>query len=358
MPSVKTKKSAEDARWKEAYRPVAALLREVDGRLQKRESVEALTQFLAAFPGGKVLEEVESYILQSGGKRLRAALCLLSTRACGAPAQMAVPLAVGVELFHAATLVIDDMIEDADVRRGRPAVHRLWGDPGALAAAIGLQLRALPSFIESMRNALDSGETGGPSRMMARLGQTVARILWGEVMQHRTKMEYDLDEETYRRIITDKTAALFELCCVGGALVAGADDAVQAAMKNYGQRLGLAFQITDDVLDIEGERSRLGKTPGSDLREGRVTLPIIYFYCDANKRQRDKMSKMLPPLKKPPLPQDEIVAQLASAGSIARCRKAARAEATRARRALSKIPNSKAKESLRALASLAADRSR
>jgi len=349
-------KKTEDALWKEAYRPVLGPLRDVKGRLQTRESLEALAQFMAAFPGKRVIEQAKRYILESGGKRIRAALCLLSTRASGAPAKRAIPLAAGVELFHAATLVIDDLIEDADIRRGQPAVHRMWGDSGALAAAIGLQLRALPSFIESMRNAPPGPH--GPSKMMAGLGQTVARIFWGEVMQHRSKMQYDLDEETYLRIISDKTASLFELCCMGGALVAGADERAQKAMKIFGTHLGLAFQITDDILDLEGELSRLGKTPGSDLAEGRVTLPIIYFFRDANKRQRRLMAKMLPPLRKPPLPREDIVAELTRAGSITQCRKAARAEASRAKKALSKIPDSTARDSLRTLATLAAARSR
>ena len=326
--------STEDTRWKEAYRPVEKLLAEVEKRLQRRESIEAIAHFMASFPDGKVLEEAESYILRAGGKRLRAALCLLVAKAFEAPARDAMPLAVGVELFHAATLVIDDLIEDADMRRGRPAVHRLWGEMGAVAVAVGLQLRALPSFLQSMRHAINSGEPYNSSRMVAGVGQTIARVLWGEVMQHRTRTQYDLDERIYFRIIGDKTAALFEMCCTGAALIAGASDLQRRAMRTYGLHLGLAFQITDDVLDLEGEMSRLGKLPGSDLKEGRVTLPLIYYFRDANDKQRKNMAKMLPPLRKPPLPRDEIVAELVRAGSISQCRNTSRKMAARARRAL------------------------
>ena len=352
------KKLTEDSRWKDSYKPVEKLLVEVERRLHRRESIEALADFMASFLNVGVLQDAERYILVAGGKRLRAALCLLSAQACGASARDAAPLAVGVELFHAATLVIDDLIEDADMRRGRPAVHKLWGETGAVAVAVGLQLRALPSFIQSMRRAINSGEPYSSSKMVSGVGQTIARVLWGEVMQHRTRTHYDLDEEMYFRIIGDKTAALFEMCCAGAALIAGANDSQRRALRDYGWYLGLAFQITVDLLDLEGEMSRLGKSPGSDLKEGRVTLPLIYFFRDANEKQRRLMAKMLPPLRKQPLPREEIVAELDKSGAISQCRNTSRKMAARARRALSRISESPSKESLRILAMLAADRSR
>ncbi len=355
----KTKASnKEDISWTEAYRPVRGLLEEVNERLQKSESLEALARFISSFPDKEVLEGAENYIIKAGGKRLRAALCLLSASACGTPPAKAMPLAVGVELFHAATLVLDDLIEDAGLRRGRPTVHKMWGDSGALAAAVGLQLRALPSFIESAKLAMTGGDPYRPSRMVGLIGQSVARVVWGEIMQHRMRMKYDLEEEVYMRIIADKTGALFELCCEGGALVAGQSDGLAGSMKKYGRQMGLAFQISDDVLDLEGEEKRLGKTPGSDLNEGRVTLPLIYYFRDANDRQREHMSRLLPPQRKPPLPTEEIVEELTRAGSLKQCRKVSRSEALRAGRALSKVPESEGRESLRILADLAARRSR
>lgn len=348
----------EDSNWAQAYRPVRGLLEEVDRRLRKSESIEALARFISDFPDKEVLEGAENYILRAGGKRLRAALCLLSASVSGAHPARAVPLAVGVELFHAATLVLDDLIEDAALRRGKPAVHKMWGDSGALAAAVGLQLRALPSFIESAKLAMTPEDPLRPSRMVSLVGQSVARVVWGEIMQHRMRMRYHLDEEAYMRIIADKTGALFELCCEGGALIAGQSDGTASAMKKYGRHMGLAFQVSDDVLDLEGEETRLGKTPGSDLSEGRVTLPLIYYFRDANERQSERMYRLLPPRRKPPLPVEEIVKELARAGSLRQSRKASRSESARAKRALSRLPESEAAESLRILADLAARRSR
>ena len=353
-----TKLEVENSRWAQAYKPVNKYLVEVEERLKKRESIETLSHMMGAFPGIKVIEEAENHVLQAGGKRLRAALCILATMACGGKAESALPLAVGIELFHAATLVIDDLVEDADTRRGKPSVHRLWGDSSALVTAMGLQLRSLPSFMESMISAGYSGKSKGSSKMVAYMGQTVARVLWGEVLQHQTRMRFDLNEEVYFRIISDKTAALFELSCAGGALIAGANDSKRNAMEKYARRLGLAFQISDDILDLMGEKRRLGKSPGSDLKEGRITLPLIYYFRDSNDRQWKKMQKMLPPLRKPPLPRDEIVEELQKSGSIAQCHKAAKTESGKARRALAQIPNGKSKESLRTIALLAADRSR
>lgn len=333
-----------------AYSPVREALEDVEKRLLSPEALEGLAAFLGLGNSSKSFAEAERYIIEAGGKRLRAALTLLAAKLCGAPEDSAISLAVGIELFHTASLVIDDMIVDAQTRRSKPTVHRMWDESGALAAALGLQLRAVPAFLESFREAPD------PSSLLSLIGQTMTRVLWGAILQHRQRVNFDLSEEAYIEIIEHKTAAMFEACAEGGAILAGRKPPIRAAMRRYGHHLGRAFQLTDDLLDFIGDQKTLGKSPGCDLEEGRITLPMIHFFRKASPKRRAKMESLLPPLRAAPLPHREIIRLLDEEESLDYCLKRAVAESKKAQNALKSFPYKAERDSMIIIASLASKR--
>lgn len=339
----------------EIYEPIEDELKIVEQKLKSPESVESLVFFLGleSAKGKKLcLEEMERYIIEAGGKRLRAGIVLLSAMLCGTPAQRAVPLAVAIELFHTASLVIDDMMVDADVRRSKPTLHRKWEESGALATALGLQLRSLPSFFESLRNASD------PAGLLSLMGQTFTKVLWGAFLQHRSRTNYELTEEDYLEIIEHKTSALFEACSEGGAVIAGVPVKLRKTMRKYGHHLGRAFQITDDVLDYTGDPKKTGKGVGSDIAEGRPTLPFIHFWRKATEDDKNLMLTLVPPKRKSPLRLSKILKLFNKYGSIEYCMKKASEDSAKAVKALSIFERVPARMSLEDIALLASHRSR
>lgn len=339
---------------KEIYEPIENELQIVEQRLKSSESVESLVFFLGleSARGKKLcLEEMERYIIEAGGKRLRAGIVLLSAMLCGANARGAVPLAVAIELFHTASLVIDDMMVDADIRRSMPTLHRKWEEPGALAAALGLQLRSLPSFFEALRNASD------PAALLSLMGQTFTKVLWGAFLQHRSRTNYEVTEEEYLTIIEHKTSALFEACAEGGAIMGGASVKMRKTMRKYAHHLGRAFQIMDDVLDYTGDPQKTGKGVGSDIAEGRPTLPLIHFWWKAGEEDKKLMLVLLPPKRKAPLPLPKILELLNKYGSIEYCIKKSRSDSAKAAKALGVFEKHRARVSLEKIALLASNRS-
>lgn len=213
-----------------------------------------------------VIPEIGAYIQTSGGKRVRPAVLLMAARLCGYSGPRAVLNAAVVEFIHTATLVHDDIIDDADVRRGRKAVHSRWGNDVTVLAGDFL-------YIKSMAMALTQ-DTLDIVRMLC---DVTLRMIEGEIYQLTKNGVVDLSETEHFDIIHRKTAHLFGGCAeIGGMLgEVGADK--RAALREYGFNLGVMFQLVDDLLDFTGEADALGKPIGGDLREGKVTLPIIHL---------------------------------------------------------------------------------
>jgi octaprenyl-diphosphate synthase len=211
-----------------------------------------------------VIPEIGNYLLKSGGKRVRPAVLLMSARLCGYTGPRAVLNAAVVEFIHTATLVHDDIIDDADVRRGRKAVHSQWGNDVTVLAGDFL-------YIKSMAMAL-SQDTLDIVRLLC---DVTLRMIEGELYQLTKAGDVDISEEEHFEIIRRKTAYLFGGCAQIGGLLGriGADG--EAALRDYGFNLGVAFQLVDDLLDYTADQTALGKPIGGDLREGKVTLPII-----------------------------------------------------------------------------------
>jgi len=220
--------------------------------------------------------EVSRYIISAGGKRLRPVLLLLTCGALGFTAPQRHNLAAVVEFIHTATLLHDDVVDESTLRRGRATANESFGNPASVLVGDFLYSRAFQMMVETNN-----------MRVMAILADATNVIAEGEVQQLMNMHDADLDEFAYLRVIRSKTAKLFEASARLGAVLAGSTAEIEDACATYGQALGTAFQVIDDVLDYAGDAGELGKNLGDDLREGKVTLPLIVAMQRGDARQRE-----------------------------------------------------------------------
>jgi len=222
----------------------------------------ALSDGFPDAPGG--VREACRYVLDAGGKRIRPAICLLAFRAArGAPDALPIDLATACELLHNATLLHDDVIDEGDVRRGRPAVRVVFGNAVSILGGDYLLMRC----VETVAAA-------GPG-FMPQFVATLRRLVEGEVTQLELRGSLATTREQYFHIVEGKTASLFRWAAFSGALSAGAGEELCAALGDFGWHVGVAFQLVDDVLDFSAEPDALGKSLHTDIREGKMTLPLI-----------------------------------------------------------------------------------
>lgn len=276
------------------------------------------------------------------GKMLRPALLLLSARACGRRTQAHLTLAAVVEMVHMATLVHDDVLDDADVRRKSPTVNRMEGNEAAILLGDYLISHAF-----HLCSSLDSQYA---SRL---IGATTNTVCEGELHQICHRGDDDLTPEQYLAIITRKTAALTAACCRLGAHYAGADRAVIEALEHYGLSVGIAFQITDDILDIVGTEERMGKTLGRDLEKHKLTLPVIHCLREAPPEIRQRLRAHLAAAHPH---RERLAGYLRSTDSIGYSLHAARSHVESAIQALEQVPPSEARYSLEHMAKMILER--
>ncbi len=223
-----------------------------------------------------ILVETIRHLFGTRGKYIRPALCLLVSRLFRPVAdQQLVEFAAAMEVVHTASLVHDDTLDDASTRRGNATVNAGWN--GHIAILVGDYL-----FAQSAIVTAELGEL----RVMSMLADMIKSMVRGELLQMETVFDWDQDEAGYDRKIGNKTAALFALCTEGAGVLSRASNEQLAALRDYGYKLGLAFQIVDDILDITENEDVLGKPAGSDLAQGKVTLPVIYYLRTATPEQR------------------------------------------------------------------------
>jgi octaprenyl-diphosphate synthase len=229
------------------------------------EALPALEHMLerATERGPTPLDAASKQLVLAGGKRVRPLATLLVTRACGGDVARAIPLAAAVELVHSATLLHDDVIDEGELRRGRPTSRVLWGN---LVSVLSGDLL--------LTSALELVDASGVDGAMADTLATMQRLIGGEVAQLKARGRDDLGIEGYLEVVRGKTASLFANACRAGARAAGAEPRIIEAVGLFGERVGIAFQIIDDVLDLEGVPHEVGKRLGHDLAEGKTTLPL------------------------------------------------------------------------------------
>jgi len=228
-----------------------------------------------------LISRVGQYILGSGGKRLRPLLMILAARLCGYQGNHDAPLAVVFEFLHAATLLHDDVVDHAEVRRNKPAANTIWGNPAVVLVG---------DFLYSKSILMTVGY--GDIRILEVLSSTTTRMAEGEVLQLIHADDLEIDEQEYLEVITRKTAVLISAACQIGAIFGGGDLPRQEALKSYGDNLGIAFQLIDDTLDYTGDVKELGKPIGNDIQEGKATLPLIYAFRTQDAARKKRLRKI------------------------------------------------------------------
>ncbi|MFI4976156.1 MAG: polyprenyl synthetase family protein [Caulobacterales bacterium] len=221
-----------------------------------------------------VIPELARHLIAAGGKRLRPLLTVAASRLAGGEGDTALKLAAAVEFIHTATLLHDDVVDGSHLRRGRVAAHLIWGAPSSVLVGDFLFARAFELMVETgSLEALD---------ILARASRVIAE---GEVLQLTRAHDLALSQAMYLEIISAKTAELFAAAAEAGAVSAGTDTRRSAALRCYGQNLGLAFQLADDALDYSGITETLGKNTGDDFREGKATLPLLLAIARSGPRE-------------------------------------------------------------------------
>jgi octaprenyl-diphosphate synthase len=244
------------------------------------EIEEALTANLK--PYLPFVSHVAQYIMFGGGKRIRPLLMVLSARLCGYQGNHDKNLSVVFEYLHAATLLHDDVVDEGECRRGNPVAHSIWGAPGTVLVGDFLLARSI---------AIAAGT--GQMAIIDLLARTTAEMSEGEIHQLLHRGDLALSEAQYMEVITRKTAYLVQAACQTGALLAqGTEDQVEA-LAQFGHHLGVAFQLVDDILDYTADVGVLGKKTGADLKEGKLTLPVICALNRASEEDRDRMETII-----------------------------------------------------------------
>ena len=301
---------------------MAAEMRQVDDVIRQR-----LTSDVA------LINQIAHYIVSAGGKRIRPRLVLLVARALGFEGPERFELAATIEFIHTATLLHDDVVDESSLRRGRATANALFGNAASVLVGDFLYSRAFQMMVSVQRMPV-----------LAVLADATNVIAEGEVLQLMNMHDPDLSVDDYLRVIRYKTAKLFEASARLGAVLAGADAAIEQACADYGRSLGTAFQLIDDLLDYEGNTQALGKNVGDDLREGKPTLPLLIAMSRASTDDRAVVRHAIENGETERL--GEIVDIVRRSGALTATRDAAYAEANKARELLSALPSTPAREAL------------
>lgn len=291
-----------------------------------------------------LVRQVAEYIIQSGGKRLRPALVLLSAGALGYSGRFHHDLAAVVEFIHTATLLHDDVVDESALRRGRDTANAMFGNAASVLVGDFLYSRAFQMMV-----AVDD------MRVMRVLSDATNIIAEGEVLQLMNCHDADVDEARYLQVIRYKTAKLFEAAAQLGAILGKATSEVETGLAAYGMHLGTAFQIIDDVLDYSGAEAETGKHLGDDLAEGKPTLPLILVMQHGAPEDAALVRQAIEQGGRDAF--SDVLAAVRRSGALAHARHVAEGEAARAADAISGLPASQYKDSLLQLSAFAVSRS-
>lgn len=285
------------------------------------------------------IKEIVTYIIKSGGKRVRPVLVMLCSKLCGYRGRKHIPYAAIIEFIHTATLLHDDVVDNAKTRRGLSTVNTVWGnEPSVLVG----------DFLYSRSFELMSRD--GNNEILKTISKVTTALSEGEILEIVKTADVETTEKDYYEIIGNKTAVLFGAACEIGAILGQRPDNERRALRNFGYDLGIAFQLMDDVLDYTSYNDVLGKRVGTDLKEGKVTLPLIHILRNAGEKNKARIEKIF---AKPRITQrdfDRVLAIIEKNGGIAYTLEATERHLTQAKRYLDVFPASRYKTALLELA--------
>ena len=238
-----------------------------------REALASESELLAA---------VGEHVLGSGGKRMRPALVLLAAELCGYTGARRIQIAAAVELLHTATLLHDDVVDLSSMRRGRPSANAVWGNRSSILAGDFLYARSSSMIVED-----------GNLEILWIFSDTIRQMAEGELLQLASSFDPSVTESHYYRVIDRKSASLLAAACEAGAILGGVTRAERRRLAEFGREFGVAFQLRDDALDYEAGEAALGKLPYTDLREGKVTLPLLLTLKRCTPAERDEIASVL-----------------------------------------------------------------
>jgi octaprenyl-diphosphate synthase len=319
---------------REAFALVQSDLQEVEREIgvESVASVEAITT-------------INQYLQAGGGKRLRPALLLLINRLFGPATDCARRLAAVVEMIHTATLVHDDVIDMAKSRRGRPSTNMVWGNHTSVLAGDWLYMQAFQIALRERNfHILD---------VLISLTQMMVE---GELLQLERLHRIDITEADYMELVDRKTASLFSACARLGAAAAGADEQTESKLSEFAWNLGMAFQLVDDILDFTSTEKILGKPAGNDLREGKVTLPLIYALQTASEEERRAVETVIVDTNYEQVPFMRVLKILEHHGSVKRAYARAHAFTEKSRAIIASFPESPAQRALHSIVELVTER--
>ncbi|CAG1769892.1 octaprenyl-diphosphate synthase [uncultured bacterium] len=310
--------------------------------INKRIAKE-LKEFSVFFKGSltsnvALVDLIAKYILKQKGKKIRPLLVILSAKACGGSTERTYRGSVLVELLHTATLVHDDVVDASDKRRGFPSINAVWKNKAAVLMGDYLLSRGLMVAVSSK-----------DYDFLEIITDSVRRMAEGELLQIQKTRKLDIDEATYFKIIAEKTGSLIETCCGIGAKSATEDPAYFKALSTYGANLGLAFQIIDDILDYEGSTKLFGKPIGGDIKEKKITLPLIYAMNNSDSGTVTKIKKLIKNNSKDSDSVKEVIRFVIERGGIQAARQTAIRIGEKAKESLGVLPESQSKDDLIAL---------
>jgi octaprenyl-diphosphate synthase len=307
--------------------------------------VNALIRARMASENAPRIPEVTAHLIEAGGKRLRPMLTLAAARLCGYEGRHHIGLAATVEFIHTATLLHDDVVDESEKRRGQPTANLLWDNKSSVLVGDYLFARAFQLMVET-----------GSLRVLAILSEAAATIAEGEVLQLSAARNLATSEETYFKVIRGKTAALFSAATEVGGVIAERPEAIQRALFEYGDALGIAFQIADDLLDYGGTSERIGKNVGDDFREGKVTLPVIRALAKASADERAFWRRTIEKRSEGEGDLETAMRLLARHGALESTRATALEWAAKAKAALAPLPEHPIREMLSDLADYVVER--
>jgi len=303
------------------------------------EAVNTMIRERMASKHAPRIPEVTAHLVGAGGKRLRPMLTLAAATLCGYTGPFHIHLAATVEFIHTATLLHDDVVDESKQRRGRPTANLLWDNQSSVLVGDYLFARSFQLMTEP-----------GSMRVMQILSNAAATIAEGEVLQLTAAQNLSTDENTYLQVVRGKTAALFSAATEVGGVIADADEAIVKALYDYGDALGIAFQIVDDLLDYQGDTGTTGKNIGDDFRERKLTLPVIKAVALADETEHAFWKRTIEKGKQEDGDLDHALGLLNKHGTLVATQADAEAWAGRAKTALAPLPAHDIKDMLLDLA--------